>query len=510
VVDIGSTEFRDPKVFWHEDTQRWVMLVVKALEQQVWFYTSTNLKDWQKVSTFGPAGSAVNNIWEVPDLFQLPVDGNSNDKRWVLVVSINRGSLWGGSGVQYFIGDFNGQSFTATHQDTSSQFVLPEGDLLADFEGQSYPTGWQTTGSAFGNGPAHGTLANQNRVSGYLGNGLVNSFNGGDGRTGTLTSAPFVLTKAYVNFLIGGGASEATRMELKVHNQVVHKAYGRNDEQLQWQHWDVSAHQGQTAVLRIVDESTGSWGHINVDHVMLSDSPVRTSSLASTTLWADYGRDFYAPLTFANMPDGRVMWLGWMSNWAYSSDLPTQTWRGQQSLPRELSLVSSPSGPRLRQRVSQEVYAVLQSQVALIEEASISSDAFASKLAGIQSQRVRLSLRFSAEQLDSPFELELLKRDDKALRVGFDPHHNTFYVDRSQVCSHFVGCSERHEAKRVLTDNDIQIEIWLDGSTVELFADDGTVVISDVVYPHPDWLNVGLGGDVSGVPLRDVSLRVFD
>ena len=63
MIEIGSIEFRDPKVFWHAPTQRWVMHVVSALQQQVWFYTSTTLRQWDQVSTFGPAGSAAGNIW---------------------------------------------------------------------------------------------------------------------------------------------------------------------------------------------------------------------------------------------------------------------------------------------------------------------------------------------------------------------------------------------------------------------------------------------------------------
>ena len=62
ISDIGSTEFRDPKVFWHADTQRWVMLAVAALQQERWIYTSSDLRAWSKVSIVGPAGSAANNI----------------------------------------------------------------------------------------------------------------------------------------------------------------------------------------------------------------------------------------------------------------------------------------------------------------------------------------------------------------------------------------------------------------------------------------------------------------
>src|SRR6476469_3087994 len=77
--------------------------------------------------------------------------------------------------------------------------------LLADFEGDAYAEGWTTTGTAFGKGPAKGTLPNQMAVTGFLGKGLVNSYLGGDDSTGTLTSAPFKLEREYLNFLIGGG-----------------------------------------------------------------------------------------------------------------------------------------------------------------------------------------------------------------------------------------------------------------------------------------------------------------
>ena len=104
VLDIWSTEFRDPTVFWHEPTQKWIMVVAKALEKKVKFYTSSNLKDWKWVSDFGPFGDAEKS-WECPDLFQVAVDGDSNNKKWVLVVSVN----W--KQEQYFIGDFDGTSF---------------------------------------------------------------------------------------------------------------------------------------------------------------------------------------------------------------------------------------------------------------------------------------------------------------------------------------------------------------------------------------------------------------
>src|SRR5262245_3660147 len=106
--------------------------------------------------------------------------------------------------------------------------------LIADFEGATYGD-WKTTGTAFGTGPAHGTLPNQNPVTGYLGKGLVNSYRGGDKSTGTLTSPPFKVQRRYINFLIGGGKyPNETCINLLRGGKVVRTATGGNAEELDW------------------------------------------------------------------------------------------------------------------------------------------------------------------------------------------------------------------------------------------------------------------------------------
>ena len=112
ILDIGPnvTDFRDPKVFWHEPTKRWVMVVMLPREHKAQFYASTDLKKWTHLSDYGPAG--VNgNEWECPDFYELPVDGNAKNTRWVLKVGISREHIAGGSGEQYFIGKFDGTKF---------------------------------------------------------------------------------------------------------------------------------------------------------------------------------------------------------------------------------------------------------------------------------------------------------------------------------------------------------------------------------------------------------------
>ncbi len=158
-------------------------------------------------------------------------------------------------------------------------FTPPSGDVvIADFEQPTYEL-WVTTGTAFGPGPAQGTLPNQNPVSGYSGSGLVNSYYGTDTSTGTLTSPPFIITKPFINFLIGGGSIPGQEcMNLIISNVVVKTATGGNSEALATQQWDVSAYLGQTARIQIVDSATGGWGHVCVDQITFSDTALPSLS----------------------------------------------------------------------------------------------------------------------------------------------------------------------------------------------------------------------------------------
>jgi fructan beta-fructosidase len=109
VENTGIKDFRDPKVFWNEQEKNWTMLLVAGDHLQIW--SSPNLKTWKKVSEFGKDTGAHGGVWECPDLFPLKIEG-SDEVKWVLLISINPGAPNGGSGTQYFIGDFDGKTFT--------------------------------------------------------------------------------------------------------------------------------------------------------------------------------------------------------------------------------------------------------------------------------------------------------------------------------------------------------------------------------------------------------------
>lgn len=112
---LGEQEdFRDPNVFWHEGSQKWIMAVVLPKLFTVQFYSSKNLKNWQWESDFGKIGD-LRKMWECPGMTQIPIldiDGNEIGKKWLLMVSSN-GPYEGYTGMQYFLGDFDGKSFIA-------------------------------------------------------------------------------------------------------------------------------------------------------------------------------------------------------------------------------------------------------------------------------------------------------------------------------------------------------------------------------------------------------------
>jgi fructan beta-fructosidase len=149
--------------------------------------------------------------------------------------------------------------------------------VVADFEGSDYGA-WKTTGEAFGPGPASGSLPSQQEVRGFLGQGLVNSFHGGDGSTGTLTSPEFKIERKFITFLIGGGGfAGKTCVNLLMYGKVARTAVGPNtqdggSEALAPASWDVSSLAGQKAQIQVMDDATGSWGHINLDQVVQTDS----------------------------------------------------------------------------------------------------------------------------------------------------------------------------------------------------------------------------------------------
>lgn len=166
-----------------------------------------------------------------------------------------------------------------------------------------------TGGPAFCTAPSKGTAEGQQAVTGFKGKGLVNTYDShGDGAIGTLTSPEFILDKKTIKFLIGGGSQAGeTCLNLLIDGKVERTATGHNSEALRLMAWDVTSLKGKTARLQIVDSATGPWGHINVDHIVMTDEPEDSPSTMGLVILNDFESDSYGDWVVegpACCPDG--------------------------------------------------------------------------------------------------------------------------------------------------------------------------------------------------------------
>jgi fructan beta-fructosidase len=340
IKNPGIKDFRDPKVFWHEQTSRWVMAL--AVKDHIELYASKDLKAWNKLSEFGQKYGGHGGVWECPDLVLLPVDG-SEEKKWVLLLSINPGGPNGGSATQYFVGNFDGQRFDC--------------------------------------------------------------------------EAP----------------------------------------------------------------------------------PERT-------VWVDHGPDNYAGVTWSNNPDkNRIIFLGWMSNWAYGQAVPTSPWRSAMTLPRDISLRKVKGEYFIRSMPSREISnAVLKSQVLNLTEVKDSVNLKNSFDFPVSASIIEGSV----EARD--FYFEFSNGIDQKLLVGYDGAAKRFYIDRSKsgktsFSENFVG---RVYAPRVVDDAKISFKIVSDVSSVEVFYDDGLTVMTALFFPDENYNTLKLksaGQKISGLEIKQLS-----
>ena len=326
---------RDPKVFWHED--HWVLLL--AAKDKVLFFSSPNLKDWQLTGEFGNGFGSTEGVWETPDLFLLPV--NASDSRWVLTVGLGKGSHAGGSGTQYFVGEFNGKTFT-------------------------------------------------------------------------------------------------------------------------------------------------------------SENP------KETVLWMDYGADFYAPQSWSNEPHGRRIMLAWMSNWQYALFTPTEPWRGQFSLPREVTLAQTDEGIRLRQQPPAETSSLRGKNFHWQNVDAVPAE---NLLREIHGSTFEIDVKFQLAETTQVFGFRVRKGSENHTTIGFDARSNEIFIDRTQsgMIDFYEGFAARHTVK--MKSPAARMHIFADRSSVEVFVNDGIVCLSDLIYPSPESLDLEIFTEGDTVHL--MSLDVY-
>ena len=343
VLDIGSKEFRDPKVFWYAPQQKWVMATVKADRQQVYFYESKNLKQWAFLSRWGRAGNTVRE-WECPDLFELPVPGGGT--RWVLLISAGNPTEQF-RGQQYFLGQFDGKAFT------------PD---------QPY------------------------------------------------------------------------------------------------------------------------------------DEPA----------YLDFGKDFFAGVTFNDAPDGRRLLVGWTNDWAYARDVPTGTaWRGNFAVPRELSLRRTPQGLALGQLPVSELRKLGKEVLSLKKLALKPGPAGYELPFRGEAYDLELTLTPGPAQL---LTLNVLQSETERTALRYDVTRQELTLDRTQsgnVAFNPLFASTLETVRVPLQNGQLQLRLLVDKSVVEVFAQHGETTLTDLVFPRQHAGRITLraeGGTVQVTALRLTNL----
>lgn len=488
VLEAEHDAFRDPQVFRYEPTGQWIMVITVPETRQVRFYASQDLKHWDYLSEFGPLG-AQSQLWEVPDLFPLPVDGDPSNIKWVLLCGM------GPNREQYFIGDFDGRAFTldpAANGYLITGAGLP-GTVFADFE-QGLPAGWQVAGAS----PIKAdTELGRERPTGYIGTEVLSTaaVNGelADGATVTITSPPFVIEHTAINFLVAGGGDPTAQVNLIVGGTVVRSAYGNNTPYMHWISWDVSEFKGAEAQLEIVDTSTSADDRpLALDHVVFGDVPMESGREHAN--WLDFGPDYYAVRTYRDYDsaEDRTVTMGWMGNWEYANAVPTTWGKGTLALPRELELQSYAGGLRLMQRPIPAFEQLRQDGMEL-GRLELSGRRPLQEFAPTRNT-YEIDVTFAITDPDAKFGLSLAQGGEYNVTVGYDARTSTVFLDRMHPENAGFSGKFRKYATAPLEPRDgtVQLQIFVDQSSVEVFANGGERTLTALMFPDPDSTGIEL------------------
>ncbi|MFL9831138.1 glycoside hydrolase family 32 protein [Flavobacterium sp. ST-87] len=345
----GIRDFRDPKVTWDETHKQWIMAL--AAQDRTQFYSSENLKSWKYLSEFGKNIGAHGGVWECPDFFQMEVEG-SNETKWVLIQSLNPGGANGGSGTQYFIGDFDGTTFTL-----DSNFAK------------------------------------------------------------------------------------------KVEQQ--------------------------------------------------------------KAVWIDYGKDNYAGVTWNNIPstDGRRLFIGWMSNWDYAQDVPTNAWRSSTTIARAIQLVKKGNEYSLVSNPVREIDKYISKTI------KVKSLNGKGKLSIPEAGKIDLTqaiINFNLKNLQQhTYTFTLSNAAGESLTFGINNSDHYLFLDRTK--SGKIDFSEKFAAaitKAILDGNqkEAAFKIILDKTSIEIFYNNGEKVITELFFPNQPFTTLSVSSN-QGIELNNLVIN---
>jgi fructan beta-fructosidase len=225
-----------------------------------------------------------------------------------------------------------------------------------------------------------------------------------------------------------------------------------------------------------------------------------------TILWADFGADYYAPQSWNDEPSGRRLMIGWMNNWQYSRVIPASEWRGAFNLIRELSLKRTRDGIRLFQAPLPETQN-LRGQHHHWQEQIIQPGR--DILADVHGSSLEILAEFQIQDDVEVFGFRVRAGANERTTVGYNPKDRRLFVDRthSGVIDFHDGFAGIHSAELDPIDNTIRLHIFVDTSSVEVFANDGLITLSECIFPAEG--SQGLELFVEDGSIKLCSLDVF-
>ncbi len=259
---------------------------------------------------------------------------------------------------------------------------------------------------------------------------------------------------------------------------------------------------GKTMWVLLVSINPGGPNKGSATQYFVGDFDGKTFTPYSTdTKWVDWGTDNYAGITWSNTGDRRI-YLGWMSNWQYANVVPSEKWRSAMTVPRELSLIAIDDTIYLASEPVRELNKII-SKTSIINNTMVNGSLDLSDR--VQAFNGQYQLKFSSDQLTG-YSIVLSNDSGEELLVGYDKQANQYYIDRTKAgkVSFEKGFGVKHTAPRISIDAGTNVTLLVDVASVELFADNGLTVMTDIVFPNQTLNKVSIKS-LDGLMLKSLS-----